>query len=366
MVNPENLIKFLSKNNINFFTGVPDSTLKNFTNFIEDKKNHYTAVNEGSAVAMAIGYNLSTKKIPLIYLQNSGLSNAMNPLISIAHKKVYSIPLLLVIGWRGYPKIKDEPQHQVKGKITTKILNAMNIKYCILKKESNFRELKKIIHYAKKKGQPVACLVPPNTFLDKKNQKKIIKNNDEVIRHTFLKLLINNISKNTKIISSTGYNSRELLRIRTEFKNLNKGKDFYMVGGMGHASLVALSTSLHSKSKVICLDGDGSLLMHLGSLFSAGLFGNKNFKHILLNNNSHESVGGQKTFLKNISLKNIVKAFRYKNYYFINKKSNLAKKIKSFINEKGPSFMEVRIQNSFPKNLPRPKNLIEIKKKFIN
>ena len=135
MILAENLIQTLKKNGVNFFTGVPDSILKNFSiNLESHKKNHHVvASNEGSAISMGIGYYLSTKKIPCIYLQNSGLSNAINPLISIASQEVYSIPLFLMIGWRGSPKIPDEPQHKAKGRITSKLLKLLKIKFCILR-----------------------------------------------------------------------------------------------------------------------------------------------------------------------------------------------------------------------------------------
>ena len=144
MILAENLIQSLKKNGVNFFTGVPDSILKSFSTNLESykKKNHVIAINEGSAISLGIGYYLSTKKIPCVYLQNSGLSNAINPLISIASKQVYSIPLLLIIGWRGSPKKPDEPQHVAKGKITRKLLKLLNINYCILRKKKRSYKIK--------------------------------------------------------------------------------------------------------------------------------------------------------------------------------------------------------------------------------
>ena len=147
MIKIDSLINVLKKNNCNFYTGVPDSVLKELSIILQNKNknNHVIATNEGSAVSIAVGNYLSTKKIPCVYMQNSGLSNAMNPLISIAHQKVYSIPLILIIGWRGSPKIKDEPQHNVKGKITEKILKLLNIKYTILRNSSDLKKFDKQI-----------------------------------------------------------------------------------------------------------------------------------------------------------------------------------------------------------------------------
>ena len=166
MIKTKSLINLLKKNNTNFFTGVPDSILKEFSSYLaqNNKKKHIIATNEGSAISIGIGYYLSTKKIPCIYMQNSGLSNALNPLISIAHKKVYSIPLILIIGWRGSPRIKDEPQHEVKGKITRQILNLLNIKYTVLRSSSDLIKFDKQIKYAKKNKTIVACLVEQGSF----------------------------------------------------------------------------------------------------------------------------------------------------------------------------------------------------------
>ena len=164
MIKVNTLINLLKKNNTNFFTGVPDSVLKELSSYLKNKKNHIIATNEGAAVSIGIGHYLSTKKIPCIYMQNSGLSNALNPLISIAHKKVYSIPLILVIGWRGSPRVKDEPQHNVKGKITQQILKLLNIKYTILRSNKDFAKFDKQIKYAKKSNSIVACLIEQGTL----------------------------------------------------------------------------------------------------------------------------------------------------------------------------------------------------------
>ena len=176
MILVENLIKILKKNKIDFFSGVPDSILKNFSSAIENypKKKHIIASNEGAATSIGIGNYLTTKKIPCIYLQNSGLSNAINPLISIASKEVYSIPLLLVVGWRGSPKKNDEPQHLAKGRITRQLLKLLKIKYCILREENDLSKIKSLIAHANKKKVPVACLVEKDTL---KTNKKFIKKN---------------------------------------------------------------------------------------------------------------------------------------------------------------------------------------------
>ena len=184
-------------------------------------------------------------------MQNSGLSNALNPLISIANKKVYSIPLVLIIGWRGSPKIKDEPQHNVKGKITPDILKLLNIKYTVVRSNTDLKKFKKQIIYAKNNNSIIACLIERGTL--EKNRKKIKKKNFyKLDKETFLRTLLYLSNKNTKIISSTGYNSRELMYLRNKHK-IKRSEDFYMVGGMGHTASVALGYSLSSKKKLFVL-----------------------------------------------------------------------------------------------------------------
>ncbi len=365
MIKINDLIKILAKNNSNFFTGVPDSVLKELSYKLQNKKkiNHIVASNEGAAVSLGIGHYLSTNEIPSIYMQNSGLSNALNPLISIAHKKVYSIPLILIIGWRGSPRVKDEPQHNVKGAITEQILKLLNIKYTIIRSKKDLDKFDKQIKLAKKNRSIVACLIEQGIL----KKSKIIKQKKDFYKldkEIFLTSLLRNIKKNTKIISSTGYNSRELMYIREEYK-IKNGEDFYMVGGMGHTTSVALGYSIFDKNKIICIDGDGSFLMHLGSIKTAGTFANKNFKYILLNNNSHDSVGGQTTNANDIDFKKLAVSLGYKKYFLIKSKKNLNLNIKNFLYEKRLSFLEVQVSNSKIKNLPRPKNLIKIKKNFM-
>ena len=365
MIKVKTLIDTLNNNGSNFFTGVPDSVLKELSFFLQSKskKSHVIAVNEGSAVSIGIGYYLSTKKIPIVYMQNSGLSNALNPLISIAHEKIYSIPLILIIGWRGSPRVNDEPQHNVKGMITEKLLKLLKIKYTIIRSHLDLKKFDKQIKFAKKNKSIVACLIEQGTLekIKKSTKKKDYYNLD---KEQFLKTLLREFKKKTKIISSTGYNSRELMYLRKKFK-IRNGSDFYMVGGMGHTASVALGYSLSSKNKTVCIDGDGSLLMHLGSLKTAGCFASGNFKYILLNNNTHDSVGGQNTFAENVNFDQLSKSFGFSKFYLIKKGDRFQKKIKKFLEDKRPSFLEVKVANSKIEKLPRPTDLIKIKNQFM-
>ena len=368
MIDVKNLIKVLKENKINFYAGVPDSVLKNFTNFLDKEKKfeHLILTNEGSAISAGIGYYLSSNKIPAVYMQNSGIGNSLNPIISIAHKKVYKIPLLLIIGWRGAPNLKDEPQHLAQGKITKQILKLCGIKYFVLDKNIHLKKLKKLISYSRKNREIVAILIKKNTLktneLKKKNNKKI--NGNFLTRSIFIDELLKCINKDYKLISSTGYLSRDLYN-KINVNNFNISP-FYMVGGMGHTSILSLGYSLRTnKKKIVCLDGDGSFLMHLGSVVSISKYAKNNFKYILLNNNVHESVGGQTTNIE-IYLKLFSKSIGYKKYFFLNRIKKANKIIKSFLAHEGPSFLEVSVKVNLSDNdLPRPKNLKRVFKNFV-
>ena len=365
MINSLKLLNCLINNNINFFCGVPDSILKFFTQeVVKNKKvKNITTPNEGSSIALAAGYYLSKKKLACVYMQNSGLGNAINPLSSITHKKVYSIPMLLLIGWRGATGTLDEPQHRVKGSITKEILKLLKIKYIVLNSK-NFSSLKKLINYSKKNSVPVACLFKNSVF--EKNKNRIKKNFKLGIKRIdFIKILLKYVKTNSKIISTTGYTSRELYQIRKQ-NSFKKGKDFYMVGGMGHASMLTLGVSLNDKNNIICLDGDGSLLMHMGALNTIGKFANKNFKHIIFDNQTHESVGEQRTYSENINFKKLIESMKYKYYKKINNKNDINKELIKFLKSKGPSLLNVETSNGSLKNLIRPQNLIKIKNDFKN
>ena len=368
MINSSDLFSFLIKNKIKFFTGVPDSVLKNFIYILDlhkKKISHIITANEGSAIALAAGNYLATKEPSLVYMQNSGLGNAINPLISICHSKVYSIPLILVIGWRGAPNENDETQHQLKGRITPSILKLLSIKFLVLEDLKDLKKIQRLINYSKNKKVPVAFLIKNNTLQLESGIKKNNKIKNYFTREFIINELLSKINKNTRIVSTTGYTSRELFQIRKDKKYKN-GKDFYMVGGMGHASMLSLGYSLNSKNQVICLDGDGSLLMHMGSLISTGLKSKSNFKYILLNNGAHESVGNQKIDTKFINFGKIALGFSYKNFYFAKDGKNFIKNLNAFLKEDGPSFFEVQIDTGTIKDLKRPRDLIKIKNNFID
>ena len=367
MIKSEVLLKFFLKQKISFFTGVPDSVLKNFTEVlsVNKKVSHLIGVNEGSCISIAAGYYLKSKKLGVVYMQNSGLGNAVNPLISILDKNVYSIPLIMIIGWRGAPGTKDEPQHRAQGKITKKLLNLMNIKYCEVNNQNDFHKIKSLIQFSKKNKIPSAILIKRNSIFKIKKKIQVNKNKHKISREVFLKNLLKILNFRDKIVSTTGYTSRELNHLRKK-ENLLKGKDFYMVGGMGHAASLSLGFSLKNKDRVLCVDGDGSLLMHMGSLLTVVNNSKKNFKYILLNNNCHESVGGQRTYSEEIDFKKFSQSVGFEKYLIIRNVQALKKNLKKYINFKKKVFIEIKIAQEVIKNLGRPEKLKEIKKEFMN
>ena len=364
MIDVKDLILKFEQSKINFFCGVPDSLLSPFTNYVEKyrKKKHLICANEGGAVSVAIGNYLSTKKISCIYMQNSGLGNAINPLVSIAHKKIYSVPMVLMIGWRGAPGSNDEAQHKKQGLITKDLLKLLDIKYEDLKNKNDLAKIPKLTKYAMAKKTQVALIVKKNVL---KYINKREKNSTEGIDRSYV---INEILKltkqNYKIISTTGFISRDLFRITEE--NFKTKKNFYMIGGMGHAQMVAYGVANFSKKKIVCLDGDGSLIMHLGSSPILGNYKKKNLKYILLNNGVHESVGAQFCISQKINFEKLSQGFGYKNYFMIKNKKELKKKLIKFFESKKSSFLEVKIKKLGINSLPRIRNTAKVLKSFMD
>ena len=359
MVSPSIFFNFLKKNGINFYVGVPDSLLKNFCYYVSKKlpsKQHIISANEGSAIAIASGYNIASGKIPLVYLQNSGLGNAINPILSLADKKVYSIPMLVMVGWRGQPGVKDEPQHQTQGDVTLNLIKSLKKKFKVLdgNEKEDLKKTSQALKLAKKNLEPVFLIVKKGTF---KKITNIKKNKSQLLSREHAIYLVTEIfKKNFKIIATTGMISRELYEIRKE-KNDNKHNDFLTVGSMGHASQIALGICLNSKKKIICLDGDGAFLMHMGGISTIGNLRLKNFIHIILNNESHDSVGGQPTSASSTSLTSVAMACGYKNIMGpLKTEKDILKNLKLSLNYRtGPSFIEIMVKNGSRNNLGRPK-----------
>ncbi len=311
MIETKKFYDYLINKNIDFFAGVPDSLLANLCNCIKENtvpsKNIITA-NEGNAVAMCAGYHLSTGKYGMVYMQNSGEGNAVNPLLSLADSDVYSIPMLIVIGWRGEPGKHDEPQHVKQGKVTLDLLSAMGIDYEIL--GDNYEtQINKAIEYMKNENKPYALVVKKGLFSSYK--ASVDSPVYSITREEALNAIINNLTDEDIIVSTTGKTSREIFEIR-EKNNQGHSNDFLTVGSMGHTASIAYGVSLGTDKDVYCIDGDGSFIMHMGSLGVIGANLLPNFKYIINDNNAHESVGGQPTCSGSLDIPAILKACGFK------------------------------------------------------
>ena len=369
-INPENFYYEIASHGIELFTGVPDSLLKEFCLCVDDRmsrEQHIITANEGSAIALACGYYLAKKSIPLVYMQNSGFGNAVNPLLSLCDPDVYSIPLLLMIGWRGEPGVKDEPQHIKQGKIQIELMEAMDIPYEIISKDSHdFKsKISNCIERTKDENRPTALLIKKGTF-GKYNKMVSLDKNQLMKREEALEIILGNLSDETIIVSTTGKTSREIFEIR-EKNNQSHEKDFLTVGSMGHCSSIALGIALAKPNRqVVCIDGDGAMLMHLGSLTSIAELKPKNFRHILMNNEVHESVGGQATAAKEINLSSVIESFGVSNMFFAESLSELKHKVPEFLSSLRTSFLEVKICPGSRDDLGRPTiNPVENKVSFM-
>ncbi len=365
MIPPEILFKALKNHGVGLFAGVPDSLLKSFCAWLEDHANpgeHVIAANEGNAIALAAGYHLATGKITAVYMQNSGLGNTVNPLTSLTDPEVYRIPILMIIGWRGEPGIKDEPQHIKQGRITPALLTLLDIPHWILEAGGNLDViLAEIFAALKKNGAPAALLVRKGALADYKSRRKQ-SFNACLKREDALCQLLKLAHPRDLIISTTGKTSREVFELRVE--RGEPQRDFLTVGSMGHTSSIALGVALGNPARrVICLDGDGAMLMHLGALPIIGSLKPANFVHVLLNNSAHESVGGQPTVAGRVDFSAIAKACGYRHYYLAADVINLEKYWKQIEQEKGPIMLEIRIRIGSRDNLGRPTSTPEQNKK---
>jgi len=356
-IKPTDFYNLLVSHGVEFFTGVPDSLLKEFCFCIDDRisgDKHIIAPNEGNAIALAAGYYLANKSLPLVYMQNSGIGNAINPLLSLCDPDVYSIPMLVIIGWRGEPGVQDEPQHVKQGKIQLELLKIMDIPFEIISKEEGFEnKTTRLIESAINNNRPVVLMVKKGTF--EQYTKDIIEaNKNGMMREEALEIVMENIDDKAIVISTTGKTSREIFEIR-EKRNESHQQDFLTVGSMGHCSSIALGIAIGKPDrKVFCIDGDGALLMHMGSLTSITSLKQKNFRHILMNNKVHESVGGQNTAAKNVDLSAIAKAAGYNKIYTAETPNELKVCMDHFLIGDGPDLLEVKICPGSRQDLGRP------------
>ncbi len=358
MLSPKIFIESLAAKGIDFFAGVPDSLLKNVCAFISDTlddRHNIIAANEGGAIGLAAGHYLATGHIPCVYMQNSGEGNAINPLASLTDREVYNIPVLLVIGWRGEPGVHDEPQHVKQGKVTIPLLDAMGIRNEILSQdEEDFRrQLDEAVRYMTETGEAFALIVRKNTFEPYSLQRNEA-NEYPLSREEAIQTVASSLGPKDVIVSTTGMISRELFEYRAA-KGQGHERDFLTVGSMGHASQIALGIALErADCKVWCFDGDGAVLMHLGSMAIVADKAPANFVHVVFNNGAHDSVGGQPTVGLKVSLTEIAKAVGYKEAFLATDAEELNAALKRLNDYSGPVLLEVRVHRGNRKDLGRP------------
>lgn len=358
MVNPASFYNTLIENKVDFFSGVPDSLLKSLCAYITDhspKERNIIAPNEGCAVALAAGHYMATGDLPVVYMQNSGIGNAVNPLLSLADEKVYQIPMILIVGWRGEPGVKDEPQHVKQGLVTVELLDAMGIPFIVLDLDERkaLDQTKTLITQAHQTLKPHAIVIRKDIFEPYKLVNKP-KNDYTFSREQALKIVVANLPKNPIIVSTTGKLSRELFELR-ETRNESHEMDFLTVGSMGHSSSIALGIAIAKPlRKVVCFDGDGAMIMHMGALSSVGYLKPKNYLHILFNNGAHESVGGQPTVGFDIDFQKIALANGYSHVATAQTEEQITQLLKELILIDGPTLLEIKINQSSRDDLGRP------------
>ena len=355
MINPKSFYNHLSEHS-EFITGVPDSLLKEFNACVlneHPKNKHIIAPNEGTSIGLAIGNYIATGKVPTVYMQNSGVGNAVNPLMSLADKDVYGVPMVVIIGWRGEPGVKDEPQHFKQGLIQEELLKAMQLEYAIIdSKDKDCSDLlAKLYSSAINDKCPKVLLVKKGTFDTYTTAPSEALDLDS--REFAIDAIIDGLGKDSIFVGTTGKLSRELFELRVS-RGESHENDFLTVGGMGHASAIATGISMNTKKRVVCLDGDGALLMHMGGLVSSAHYASSNFVHVVINNGVHESVGGQPTLINNVDVKNLARACGYKKAFSVKSADELKTIYQSGDLGTCAVLIEYRVKPGSRKNLGRP------------
>ena len=365
----ENFVKIIGSD---FFTGVPDSQLKPLCNYLMDTygidaKHHVIAANEGNCTALAAGYHLATGKVPVVYMQNSGEGNIINPVASLLNDKVYAIPVIFVVGWRGEPGIHDEPQHIYQGEVTIKLLEDMDIATFVIGQETSDDEVRDAMdrfNEILKKGKDVAFVIRKGALTDAPEVK--YKNDNKMSREDIIKHIVS-VSGEDPIVSTTGKASRELFETRVANGQSHK-YDFLTVGSMGHSSSIALGVAINKPNqKVWCIDGDGAVLMHMGSMAVLGSNKPNNMVHIVINNGAHETVGGMPTVASEIDLVAIAKACGYPNAVCVDSFDELDKELELAKKSDKLSFIEVKCSIGARDDLGRPTTTaLENKENFMS
>ncbi|MCM1425816.1 MAG: phosphonopyruvate decarboxylase [Eubacterium sp.] len=341
-----------------FFTGVPDSQLRVLCDCLMDSKgicsSHIIAANEGNAVAIAAGNYLATGKVPVIYMQNSGIGNAVNPALSLINEKVYGIPCIFVIGWRGEPGVHDEPQHVRQGELTIQLLKCIGLKVCIIDTDTSGNDIKHVMDECKEwfaQGKSLAFVVKKGAL--KSDMKVCYKNPYMLLREEVIECIVD-ISGQDVIVATTGKAGRELYEVR-ERKGLSHQCDFLTVGSMGHCSSIALGIAMsQSDTKVWCIDGDGAVLMHLGAMAVIGNQRPNNLVHVVINNEAHESVGGMPTVAATMNIPQIALGCGYEYAVSIQTMDELKLQLQYTKEVSCLSLIEVKCAIGARENLGRP------------
>ena len=354
-----------------FYTGVPDSQLKALCNYLMntygiDEHHHVIAANEGNCTALAAGYHLATGKVPVVYMQNSGEGNIINPVASLLNDKVYAIPVVFIVGWRGEPGIHDEPQHIYQGEVTVKLLEDMDIKPFIIGKETTDEEVEAAMAEFKdilKSGKDVAFVIRKGAL--SYDEKVVYKNDNDMVREDIIKHIVA-VTGEDPIISTTGKASRELFETRVANGQSHK-YDFLTVGSMGHSSSIALGVAINKPDqKIWCVDGDGAVLMHMGSMAVLGANKPNNLVHVVINNGAHETVGGMPTVAGSIDLVGVAKACGYPYAVKVDSFEALDSELKAAKDRNELSLIEVSCSIGARDDLGRPTTTaLENKENFM-
>lgn len=369
MIDPFAFLQALKSQGVGFYSGVPDSLLQSFCACLADHASaheHLIAANEGGAVAAAIGYHLATGRTALVYMQNSGLPNALNPLLSLADPQVYAIPMLLLIGWRGEPGSLDEPQHRTQGAVTLPLLAASQIGHAVI--DATTTDLDGTIREALQQaaGGPFALVVRKGTFKTS-GRPAAIPAAGSFRREHAVAAIADSLETGDLVVATTGMTARELYAHR-ERCNQAHDRDFLVIGGMGHASQIAHTlASYRSDRQVYCLDGDGALLMHMGALAIIGATRRSNLRHIVLNNGVHESVGGQPTVALAVDLPSLARAVGYATAMRVTALDDLPHALEELRRSEGPALLEVQVAPGHRTDLGRPQpDTVHAKKAWLS
>ena len=354
-----------------FYTGVPDSQLKALCNYLMatygiDPHHHVIAANEGNCTALAAGYHLATGKVPVVYMQNSGEGNIINPVASLLNNKVYAIPVVFIVGWRGEPGIHDEPQHIYQGEVTTKLLDDMDIANFAIGKDTTDEEVEaKMAEFRTilATGKDVAFVIRKGALTDA--PKVEYKNDNSMVREEIIHHIVK-ASGEDPVVSTTGKASRELFETRVANGQSHKF-DFLTVGSMGHSSSIALGVAINkSDARIWCVDGDGAVLMHMGSMAVIGANKPKNLIHIVINNGAHETVGGMPTVAGSIDLAGVAKACGYPYTVSVDNYDDLDKELEAAKERGELSLIDVKCSIGAREDLGRPTTTaLENKQNFM-